>query len=114
MFPTFTIGQVSKELDVSCHTLRFWEKELGEVLVPLRTNGGQRRYTTKHVETIKEIKRLRNSGLSLAQIKAKMGNQGSPRNSRKSDIVDRVAREIAEMVRLALNSLLEKKEINES
>ena len=110
MLPTFTIGQVSRELGVSCHTLRFWEKELGEIVVPLRTSGGQRRYTTEHVETIREIKRLRDNGFSLAEIKAKMSYQDTNMNNRKLDIIDRVANEIAEIVRLALNSLLEKSE----
>jgi len=110
MLPTLTIGQVSKQLDISCHTLRFWEKELGDIIVPLRTSGGQRRYTTQHVETIREIKRLRDNGLSLAEIKAKMGDQDTVNNNRKLEIVDRVANEIAEIVRLALSSLLEKSE----
>lgn len=108
MLPTFSIGQVSKQLEVSCHTLRFWEKELGDIIVPLRTKGGQRRYTSKHVETIREIKRLRDNGLSLADIKARMSDQNSKNNDKNLDIVDRVANEIAEIVRLTLNSLLEK------
>ena len=110
MFPTFSIGQVSKQLDVSCHTLRFWEKELGDIIMPLRTSGGQRRYTTEHVETIREIKRLRDNGFSLAEIKARMRGEDPNNNNRKLEIVDRVASEIAEIVRLALNSLLEKSE----
>ena len=108
MLPTFSIGQVSKLLNISCHTLRFWEKELGDIIVPLRTKGGQRRYTSKHVETIREIKRLRDNGLSLADVKARMNDQNSNKNNKNLDIVDRVANEIAEIVRLALNSLLEK------
>jgi len=110
MLPTLSIGQVSKQLDISCHTLRFWEKELGDVIVPLRTSGGQRRYTTKHVETIRQIKRLRDNGFSLAEIRSRMSDQNTNNNNRKLDIVDRVANEIAEIVRLALNSLLEKSE----
>ena len=102
MFPTYTIGQVSKQLDVSCHTLRFWEKELGNILVPLRTNGGQRRYTAEHLDIVKEIKTLKDKGFTLAEIKAQMGPEES------LAIVDRVAREIAEVVRAALNSFLER------
>ena len=108
MLPTFSIGQVSKQLDVSCHTLRFWEKELDGILVPLRTSGGQRRYTTEHVKTIREIKRLRDNGFSLAEIKQRMTGGNIINGPNRSDIVDRVAREIAEIVRLTLNSLLEK------
>jgi len=110
MLPTFSIGQVSKQLDISCHTLRFWEKELGNIIVPLRTTGGQRRYTREHVETIRQIKRLRDNGFSLAEIRSRMSDQNTNNNNRKLDIVDRVANEIAQIVRLALSSLLEKSE----
>ncbi|HDM79164.1 MAG TPA: MerR family transcriptional regulator, partial [Deltaproteobacteria bacterium] len=92
------------------HTLRFWEKELGNIIVPLRTTGGQRRYTREHVETIRQIKRLRDNGFSLAEIRSRMSDQNTNNNNRKLDIVDRVANEIAEIVRLALSSLLEKSE----
>jgi len=110
VLPTFSIGQVSKQLDISCHTLRFWEKELGNIIVPLRTTGGQRRYTREHVETIRQIKRLRDNGFSLAEIRSRMSDQNTNNNNRKLDIVDRVANEIAQIVRLALSSLLEKSE----
>ena len=106
----FTIGEVSKQLEVSCHTLRFWEKELGDVIVPLRTSGGQRRYTAKDLQVIKEIKRLRDSGFSLAEIKARMKDEAAHNNNRRLELVDRVANEIAEIVRLTLNTLLEKEE----
>ena len=42
---------------VSKHTLRFWEKTLNGVIVPLRTKGGQRRYTKYHLQIINEIKK---------------------------------------------------------
>ncbi len=107
---TFTIGQVSKRLDVSCTTLRFWEKELGNILVPLRTNGGQRRYTEEHIETIRKIKMLRDTGHSLDQIKERMDPKSSNNCDSKAEIVDRVASEIAQIVRMALSTLLAKED----
>ena len=68
-----TIQQVSQKLDVPKPTLRFWEKEFEGILVPLRTNGRQRRYAPEHVAVIKEIKLLKKAGLSLIEIKRKMG-----------------------------------------
>ncbi len=70
-FPT--IQQVSQKLDVPKPTLRFWEKEFEGILVPLRTNGGQRRYAPEHVPVIEEIKMLKKAGLSLIEIKGKLG-----------------------------------------
>ena len=68
-----TIQQVSQELDIPKPTLRFWEREFVGILGPLRTNGGQRRYAPKHISVIKKIKMLKKDGLSLIQIKRKLG-----------------------------------------
>ena len=68
-----TIQQVSQRLDIPKPTLRFWEKEFKGILVPFRTNGRQRRYAPEHVSIIEEIKMLKKAGLSLAEIKRKMG-----------------------------------------
>ena len=68
-----TIQQVSQKLDIPKPTLRFWEREFVGILVPLRTNGGQRRYAPEHISVIKEIKMLKKAGLSLVEIKRKMG-----------------------------------------
>ena len=68
-----TIQQVSQKLDVPKPTLRFWEREFGGILVPLRTNGGQRRYAPEHISVIEEIKMLKKAGLSLVEIKRKLG-----------------------------------------
>ena len=68
-----TIQQVSQKLDVPKPTLRFWEREFDGILVPLRTSGGQRRYAPEHISVIKEIKMLKKAGLSLVEIKRKLG-----------------------------------------
>ena len=68
-----TIRQVSQKLDVPKPTLRFWERAFDGILVPLRTNGGQRRYAPEHISVIEEIKMLKKSGLSLVEIKRKLG-----------------------------------------
>ena len=73
-----TIQQVSQKLDVPKPTLRFWEKEFERILVPLRTNGRQRRYAPEHVAIIKEIKMLKKAGLSLVEIKRKLGKGQMP------------------------------------
>ena len=68
-----TIQQVSQKLDVPKPTLRFWEREFEGILVPLRTNGGQRRYAPEHISVIEEIKMLKKAGLSLSEIKRRLG-----------------------------------------
>ena len=68
----FTIQQISRKLNIPKPTLRFWEKELDGVIVPLRTPGGQRRYTPDHLNLIQKIQRMRKQGMRLSEIKTKL------------------------------------------
>lgn len=100
-----TIKQVSEITGIPAYTLRFWEKEFEGILVPLRTNGGQRRYTSEHVSIIEEISLLKKAGLSLADIKRKLGKgqmseAGSQRSGdERTDGIDLLAERVAEVVR---------------
>lgn len=105
---TLTIQQVSERLGVSKHTLRFWEKELSGVIVPPRTRGGQRRYTSKHLFIIEEIKRLKKEGLSLVDIRNRLDkSHNAERDNSNSQRIDLLANEVAEMVRSALHRFFE-------
>jgi DNA-binding transcriptional MerR regulator len=98
-----TIKEVSQWLGVSRHTLRFWEKELSGIIVPLRTKGGQRRYTLEHLFLIDEIKRLKKKGLSLVDIKENFTqNNNSPHESSDANRIDLLANQIADIVRSAI------------
>lgn len=70
-----SIQQVSTRLNIPKPTLRFWEKEFEGLLQPLRTNGGQRRYTPEHVSIVENIKTLKKAGLSLVEIKKKLSRE---------------------------------------
>ncbi|MGD2188204.1 MAG: MerR family transcriptional regulator [Desulfobacterales bacterium] len=70
----FTIQQISRKLNIPKPTLRFWEKELDGIIVPLRTPGGQRRYTIEHLNLIQKIQRMRRQGMRLNEIKTKLNN----------------------------------------
>jgi DNA-binding transcriptional MerR regulator len=70
----FTIQQISRKLNIPKPTLRFWEKELGGIIVPLRTPGGQRRYTLEHLSLIQKIQRMRKQGMRLSEIKTKLNS----------------------------------------
>ena len=102
-FQKLTIQEVSERLNISKHTLRFWEKELDGIIVPLRTKGGQRRYTLEHLFIIEEIKRLKRKGMSLLGIKRKLniihGNDADEKDPKE---VDMLANQIAEIVRRAV------------
>ena len=106
---TFTIQEASRLLRVTKHTLRFWERELEGIIVPLRTEGRQRRYTSEHLLIIEEIKLLKGKGLSIDDIKRRLNDaskshHGAP--ARRE--VDQLADRIAEIVKTAISSFLER------
>ena len=98
-----SIHEVSQRLNVTKHTLRFWEKKLDGIIVPLRTPGGQRRYTPEHLFIIEKIKKLKNMGLSLVDIKIKLGNTSNNETEDSMDQkIDHLANRIADMVKLEI------------
>ena len=104
-----SIQQLSTKLNIPKPTLRFWEKEFEGILLPLRTNGGQRRYTPEHVAIIEEIKMLKKEGLSLAKIKRKLEIRHHGGNSNRGGI-DLLAERVAEIVRAEVSRFLERGE----
>ncbi len=105
----FTIQQVSTKLNIPKPTLRFWEKELDGILVPIRTQGGQRRYTVEHISIIEDIANFKTRGMSLSEIKRKIDNSNKVQ-SYNSDFgrVDLLADQIAEIVRAEVYSFFKK------
>jgi DNA-binding transcriptional MerR regulator len=55
---TVGIGVVSRITAVEEHTLRYWEQEFPDVLRPLRSAGGQRRYRPEDIQAVLLLKRL--------------------------------------------------------
>ncbi len=52
-----SISEVSKELDIATHILRFWEDNFKSIR-PVRRSGGRRYYHTRDVELLHKIKDL--------------------------------------------------------
>jgi DNA-binding transcriptional MerR regulator len=89
-----TIEEASRQLKIPKHTLRFWEKTFEGMLVPLRTRGGQRRFTSENITLLEEIKELREKGMSLSDVKTELNNGGNPPridSSKFALLADRVA-----------------------
>jgi len=96
----FTIQQLSLKLRIPKPTLRFWEKEFKGILVPLRTQGRQRRYTSGHISIIKQIRGLKGKGMTLAEIKIELNNRDkASRTHLNSSRMDSLANRVAEVVR---------------
>jgi len=115
-----SIQQVSEELNIPKPTLRFWEKEFEGMLQPLRTSGGQRRYTSEHIAIVEKINALKKTGLSLAEIKRRLGRGLSLESGGqrlKGDpivAVDILVERVTEAVKAELLKYLKIKEEQES
>jgi DNA-binding transcriptional MerR regulator len=102
-----TIKEASRRLGVTCHTLRFWEKELDGVIIPIRTKGNQRRYTSDHLSILEDIKTLKEKGLSLVEIKRIFKhNSIDISDNSHSQKIDFLADQIAEVVKSAVYRIL--------
>ncbi|MBI2058322.1 MAG: MerR family transcriptional regulator [Nitrospirae bacterium] len=54
----YRIKEVSQRTGVLSHTLRYWEKEFGELLAPSRSQGKHRFYSDEDVSRVALIKKL--------------------------------------------------------
>jgi len=64
----FSIGQLAKQTDCKVETIHFYEKA-GIMPKPPRTEGGHRIYTSSDVKRLGFIRRSRDLGFSIEQIK---------------------------------------------
>ena len=103
----FTIQQVSTKLNIPKPTLRFWEVELDGIIAPLRTSGGHRRYSVTTASTIEDIKKLREKGMSLAEIRMQFSNNKEGDHSDLNN-VDLLAERIADVVKAEVYSFFKR------
>ncbi len=68
MKETFGIGQLAKKANCKVETVHYYEKT-GIMPEPPRTEGGHRIYTLQHVKRLNFIRRTRELGFSIEQIK---------------------------------------------
>lgn len=78
----FKIGEVSKMLKEPASTLRYWEKEFRQ-LRPMKNKKGDRIYSLKDIEILKEIKYLTHEkGLKLSKATVKLKKEPEKEDSR--------------------------------
>lgn len=68
----FTIGEASKRSGVIVETIRYYERE-GIVPAAARTPSGRRVYSKRNVAHLRFVKRCRDLGFSIKDIKALLG-----------------------------------------
>lgn len=65
----FTIGMLARETNTKVETIRFYERS-GLLPAPGRTNGNYRAYELVHLNRLSFIRRLRELGFPLEQVRA--------------------------------------------
>lgn len=63
----YIISDASEKTGLEAHVLRYWEEELG-INIP-RNEMGHRYYLDKHIELFRQVKALKEQGISLKAIK---------------------------------------------
>jgi Cu(I)-responsive transcriptional regulator len=66
--PILTIGHLGKATGTKVETIRFYEKT-GLLPMPARTEGNYRAYTADHMNRLSFIRRARDLGFSLEQVR---------------------------------------------
>ena len=91
MAQIFTIGALAKRAATKVQTIRFYEHE-GLMPQPLRSDGGQRRYTAGHADRLAFIRHARELGFPLDAIRELLNLVDKP--DQPCAQVDRVARDV--------------------
>ncbi|EOR25085.1 MULTISPECIES: MerR family transcriptional regulator [Clostridium] len=102
----YTIKQVSEKIKLSEHTLRYYDRE---GLMPLlkRSSTGIRLYTENDVNWLELICCLKNSGMSLSEIKEFMNLclQGEKTCEERKDILEHHKKDILNQIEYLKQSL---------
>ena len=78
---TYRIGEAAEMLNLKSYVLRFWESEF-PLLVPLRTEKGQRLYTDEHVSLLRRIQTLLHShGMTIEGARRILEHEENSRTS---------------------------------
>ena len=99
----FTIGQLARRAGIGIETIRYYER-IGLMPRPPRTGGGRRAFGPDNLATLSFIKRCRELGFSLDDVRALLALRASDRNC--ADVKSIAARHL-EAVRVKLRTLSE-------
>lgn len=90
------IGQLARQAGITVEAVRFYERE-GLLPKPERTPSGYRRYSPCTVARLRFIGRGKESGFTLAEVKALLALHDDPADVR--ELTDRKAAEVDEPLR---------------
>lgn len=87
---SLSIGDLSRATGTKIETIRYYERT-GFLPLPLRTGGNYRAYDTGHLARLSFVRRARDLGFSLGQIRVLLGL--ADQRERSCEAVDAIARE---------------------
>ena len=90
------IGELARAADTKAETIRYYER-IKLLPVPPRTAGNYRDYSAAHIRRLTFVRRARDLGFSIEQIRALLDL--ADRKSRSCEAVDAIAREHLEDVK---------------
>lgn len=96
------IGDLSKATGVKVVTIRYYE-QVGLMPVPPRTEGNYRAYTAGHTRRLQFIRRLRDLGFTLDEVRDLL--RLSSEKNQPCDEVDQITREHLATVEMKLRDL---------
>ncbi len=99
------IGEVARESGVGIETIRFYERE-GVLDAPMRTAGGYRAYPREAVDQLKFVRRAKNLGFTLKEIRDLLSLKADPRkpcaevDRRVAEKIEAIEAKIADLRRI--------------
>lgn len=113
--PVLKIGEVAKRADVGVETVRFYERQ-GLLEVPERRASGYRQYGDETVQILRFIRRAKELGFTLKEIKSLLdlrSDESSPRAEVRQQAkrkIEEIDAKIADLQRMreGLNALVAK------
>lgn len=94
---TLAIGELARAAGTKVETVR-WYEHIGLLAAPARTSGNYRAYSREHLERLSFVRRARDLGFSLDQVRELL--RLSDQRDRPCEEVDLIAREhLAEVER---------------
>lgn len=99
-FLNYSIGEFAKLTNLGIHTLRYYEHE--NLITPERNSSNRRRYSEKDIAWIDFIKRLKETGMPIKEIKryAELRALGEPTLSARMEMLIQHRESLNEQIRL--------------
>jgi Cu(I)-responsive transcriptional regulator len=105
------IGDLAKATDTKVETIRYYE-HVGLLAAPARTAGNYRAYRAEHLNRLSFIRRARDLGFSIDQVRTLLNL--SDKKQRSCEAVDAIAREhLAEVERKIADLTVLRRELKE-